>query len=147
MQSHDQRGTRGSALLNVLAVAAPSLCIAHCLGLPLLLAFLPILGLQGILFGMSEKTISLLVVPLCALGIVPGYVRHRKMRVVLIMLAGMILVLLGSFAADGMLRPGAEVPVTVLGSLFLISAALSNIRLSAPEAVCRLHRHAREDIL
>jgi len=147
MDFKDQPTTRGSAVLNVLSIAGPSICIVHCLAMPILVALLPVLGLRGLVGGINEQLIALAVVPLCALAIVPGFLRHGRKRVVVMMVAGMACVLFGSFAADHMIRVGAETPVVVLGSLLLASAGLLNIRLTACKQECALHSHPSHDHL
>ncbi len=141
MDFKGQAATRGSAVLNVLAVAGPSLCIVHCLAMPLLVAMLPVVGSHGMLAGVDEQMIALAVVPLCALAIVPGFLKHGRKRVVVMMLAGMACVLFGSFAADHVIQLGAEAPVVVLGSLLLASAGLLNIKLTACKQQCAFHAH------
>jgi len=141
MDFKDQPATRGSAVLNVLAIAGPSICIVHCLAMPMLVALLPVLGLRGMLGGINEQLITLAVLPLCALAIVPGFLKHGRKRVVVMMLAGMACVLFGSFAADHVIQLGAETPVVVLGSLLLAAAGLLNIRLTACKQECAFHSH------
>lgn len=147
MDFRGQSGTRGSAVLNVLAIAGPSLCIVHCLAMPLLVALLPVIGLRGALAGLNEQMISLAVVPLCALAIVPGFLKHGRKRVVAMMLAGMACVLFGSFAADHVIQLGAETPVVVLGSLLLAAAGLLNIKLTACKQECAFHVHHSQESL
>ncbi|HEY9870793.1 MAG TPA: MerC domain-containing protein [Candidatus Obscuribacterales bacterium] len=146
MNLKEQSQLSGATVLNVLSVAGPSICIVHCLAMPFLVALLPVLGMKGLLFGISEQAACLLVVPLCALAIVPGYLKHGRKPVLLLMLAGMALVLFGSFAATALLTERAEMPVSVLGSLCLISAGLMNMRLTTCKQECPLNHPAHDDL-
>ncbi|MBX9879296.1 MAG: MerC domain-containing protein [Candidatus Obscuribacterales bacterium] len=128
---------RGAAFCNVLSVVGPSVCIVHCLTMPILLAVLPAFGLSRSVFGLSDQTIALIILPLCALAIIPGYFKHGKKRVLASMCFGFSLVIFGSFFADNLLGPSGEIPVNVLGSVFLITASVLNHRLRS----CFGHDH------
>ncbi|MBX9771240.1 MAG: MerC domain-containing protein [Candidatus Obscuribacterales bacterium] len=137
MESNTSWSERGAAFCNVLSVVGPSVCIVHCLAMPILLAVMPAFGLSKSLFGLNDQTIALIILPLCALAIVPGYFKHGQKRVLLSMFLGFSLVIFGSFFAENMIGPTGEIPVNVLGSVFLITASVMNHRLRS----CFGHDH------
>lgn len=128
---------RGAAFCNVLSVVGPSVCIVHCLAMPVLLAVLPAFGLSRSVFGLSDQTIALIILPLCALAIIPGYLKHGKKRVLASMCLGFSLVIFGSFFAEKLWGHSGEIPINVLGSVFLITASVLNHRLRS----CFGHDH------
>jgi len=102
------------------------LCLVHCLALPLLLLLLP--GVVG-LFALSEAfhyVAFALVVPfaLCAFWL--GYRHHRTLPPALLGLAGITCLALALLPDIG---EGAEVWITVSGSLLLITGHVMNWRL------------------
>lgn len=137
MESNSSWMEKGAAFCNVLSVVGPSVCIVHCLAMPVLLAVLPAFGLSRNFFGVSDQTIALIILPLCALAIIPGYFKHGKKRVLTAMSLGFSLVIFGSFFADNVCGHTAEIPINVMGSVFLIAASVMNHRLRS----CFGHDH------
>lgn len=137
MDSNTSWSERGAAFCNVLSVVGPSVCIVHCLAMPVLLAVLPAFGLSRSIFGLNDQTIALIILPLCLLAIIPGYFKHGQKRVLAAMCLGFSLVVFGSFFAEQMFGGISEIPINVLGSVFLISASVMNHRLRS----CFGHDH------
>lgn len=107
---------------DVLGIGASGLCAVHCLVMPFVLSALPFLS-NGML---SEETVhwSLagFVVTFCFMGILPGYLQHRKHRVLMPMLFGLTLVLLATFVLD----ESMELPVITLGNALVITSHFLN---------------------
>lgn len=124
--------TKKPTLLQILSVAGPLVCLVHCLAVPLFIGLLPALtGSHSHPFGLDDHVMAFLVLPVCAAAIVPGYMRHRHKRVLVFMAVGMSSVIFGSFFAEPLIRlPGAEIPINMAGSLFLVTASLLNLRLA-----------------
>ena len=109
-------------------MSASLLCLIHCLALPLLLLLLP--GVLG-LFAQSEAfhyVALALVVPsaLAAFGL--GYRRHRALLPALLGFNGVICLVI-ALLPD--LVEGAELRITVVGSLLLVAGHTMNWRLRA----------------
>ncbi|MGX9721412.1 MerC family mercury resistance protein [Stenotrophomonas acidaminiphila] len=112
-----------AALFDASAVALSSLCLLHCLALPLLAALLPLFG------AWSEAewvhgVFVLIAAPLTSYALWRAH-RHRPLPVALWLLAGSGLALLLAGACGG-LGERAETPLTVAGSLALAGAHLWN---------------------
>lgn len=137
MDSNSPWMEKGAAFCNVLSVVGPSVCIVHCLAMPILLAVLPAFGLSRSFFGLSDQTLALIILPLCALAIIPGYLKHGQKKVLVFMSLGFSLVIFGSFFAESLFGHIGEIPVNVLGSIFLIAASVTNHRLRS----CFGHDH------
>ncbi len=132
MESNTSWSERGAAFCNVLSVVGPSVCIVHCLAMPVLLAVMPAIDL-----GISDETLALIILPFCALAITLGYLKHGQKKVLASMCIGLSLVIFGSFFAENMIGPAGEIPINVLGSVFLIAASVMNHRLRS----CFGHDH------
>jgi len=110
------------------AISGSLICLLHCLALPVLLLLVP--GTM-LLFVQSEAfhVVALaLLAPSAALAFWLGYRRHRVGYVALSGMAGIVLLAMALLPGIG---EGAELSLTVAGSLFLIIGHLVNWRLRA----------------
>jgi hypothetical protein len=109
-----------------LGVFLSAACFVHCVFTPVVLSpsavtahFLP----------SEEKTHRVLAASVALVGgfaIISFYRRHRRARVVLLMVTGLPLIFGGAYWGDRFPSHAAEVSVTMLGSGFLISSHLIN---------------------
>ncbi|HLF11655.1 MAG TPA: MerC domain-containing protein [Gammaproteobacteria bacterium] len=118
------------------AIALSTICIVHCLAMPLVVAVLPIAAIS---FGGNAHFHSFmlwLVVPSSVVGFGLGFRVHRRASIVL--LGGTALVVLATAALWGHAAWSAlvEVTVSVAASVVLAAAHWRNFR-----EVRRLHRH------
>jgi hypothetical protein len=108
-----------------LGIGLASLCLVHCLALPLIVSALPMLATALHLPEQFHVAMVLLAVPLSGVALVRGYAMHRR---VLPALAGgaalALLVAAVAFAPD----KGWETGLTVVASLMLAGAHLWNLR-------------------
>lgn len=122
--------TRHAALLDTGAIALSSLCLLHCLALPLLAAALPLFGawaeaewVHGIFVGIA--------LPLTGFALWRAH-RQQPLPAVAWTAAAMGLALLLAGALEWPSH-GSETAVTVVGSLLLAATHVWNAR--------RRHRH------
>lgn len=127
-----------------LSIIGPSVCAVHCLAMPLIIAVLPIMGMKGLPLGLNEQVLALLVIPLCLMGLIPGYLRHRRKYVLYMMATGFSFIIFGSYWADSLLTNGAEVPFNLIGASILIVTSVTNYRLTHSHAhvhgACQAHQ-------
>lgn len=118
-----------------IAIALSTICIVHCLAVPLIVAVLPIaaFGFGG---GHFHALMLWVVVPTSALGFVLGWRVHRRRRIVALGAAAVIALAAVSIYAHGVWPLLAEAGASVAASLALASAHWMNFR-----EVKRLHRH------
>ncbi|MFT3763335.1 MAG: MerC domain-containing protein [Pseudoxanthomonas sp.] len=117
-------------LFDASAIALSTLCLIHCLALPLLAAALPLLGV----WAEDERVHIAFVIVAAPLTGYALWRAHRHRRLPLALRALAVLGLLGLLAgALGWPREAWETPITVAGSLMLASAHLWNWS--------RYHRH------
>lgn len=138
-----------------LGICLSVLCLAHCLGTPLILALVPVSiwgtishfllpsesSQSGLHWGLHS--LFLILVPTLALvSFVPGYRRHRSFSVVVWAVGGTLGLILGVLDEQIWhffeLHVGAPTPVlTVIGALALIRAHWLNRKLCQ----CCAHGH------
>jgi peptidoglycan/LPS O-acetylase OafA/YrhL len=90
---------------------------------PLLLVVLPALE---ILERQTHALFALSILCIGLLAFVPGYRRHRRRRVVLLVLVGFGMLSAGVLVPEAAMSETAEVVLTVLGGATLITAHLRN---------------------
>ncbi len=112
--------------LDNLGACASSLCLVHCVCMPLILAFAPTLA--HVIPGdeLTHRLLGLLVVSAGVPSFWIGYRKHRKKRVLAAGLAGIGLVLGALATGDRFNSHAAEIAVTMLGSSVLTLAHLAN---------------------
>jgi hypothetical protein len=98
------------------------LCIVHCLLTPVLLSLSTVFAH----FLPSEERIHRLLAVFIALvgaiALVRCFQRHRRRRVIFLMAGGLACIFLAAFQGDRLHSHVAEIGVTFLGSLLMISA-------------------------
>jgi uncharacterized membrane protein len=112
-------------MIEALAIGATVACLVHCLALPLLFAAIPVLAATMPLPVNFHVIALLLAVPATAGALFAGYRRHRLAKPLIAGTFGLTLLTLGALAWHS---TALEVPVTVVGSLFIAAAHLANWR-------------------
>ncbi len=111
--------------LDGMAISASTLCMVHCLGLPILLAALPAVA-DRIDPGEGFHLLMLiLATPTSAFALLSGWRKHRAHRPLVAGALGLFLM------ASGILFSGndvAEIVLTVSGSVLLAAAHIANWR-------------------
>jgi len=109
-----------------LGIAASALCFAHCVVTPLVLS----LSSVWAHFLPSEERIhrilAVLVAGIGCLAMVSGYRRHRRSRVLLLMIVGLSAIIAGAYFGDRLPSHLAEVAVTLAGSSAMMTAHFLN---------------------
>lgn len=105
-----------------LGVWTSALCVVHCLLTPLLLSFSAVLA--HLLPGEERvhRTLALLVALFGTMGLLPGFRRHRRTSVLVLMLAGLSCVAGAAWFGARLPTPLLEVAITFCGSGLMITA-------------------------
>jgi hypothetical protein len=131
-----QPSMTASRYLDRIAIALSTICIVHCLAMPLLVAALPIVAVAFGTDGHFHALMLWLVVPTSALGFGFGFKVHHVAGIVLLGAAAVaVLAVVALWGHDHWDR-GVEVGVNVVASLLLATAHWRNFR-----EVRRRHRH------
>ena len=124
----NDRLIKPAGLLDRTAIALSSLCVVHCLALPVLIAVLPFLAHFGDDHWHAEVLIVVLPVSLLAFSL--GYRRHRNRPVIAAGLDGAMLLVIGGTVVHATFGTVADRIVTIVASLLLAIAHYRNNRLS-----------------
>ncbi len=104
-----------------LGIAASTFCFLHCVVTPIVFS----LSIVSAHFLPSEeRTHRVLAVVVSAIGgiaAVSGYTKHRRVRVITLIAAGLFCIFFGAYWGDHLPSHQAEVAVTLLGSCLMIA--------------------------
>jgi uncharacterized membrane protein (UPF0136 family) len=124
---HNSRQTIVS--MDALGIFASTVCLIHCLAMPLVVAFLPLLGLEFLEGHGAHQALAGFVVAFGLLAILPGYMKHRKPAVLAGLVIGLTFVLAATFGYAVGLSESAELPLITVGNLVLVVSHLFNRQL------------------
>ncbi len=110
------------ALWDRLGIAASTLCLAHCLLLPIVAAALPAFGLSWVGEGAVHTALGVAIASIAMLAFVPGYRRHRRGSVPTLAAIGLVLLVLGVIAETAWMHEIMGSVSTTSGSVMLIAA-------------------------
>ncbi len=127
IQEHSSR--QAIVSMDSLGIIASTLCLIHCLAMPLVVAFLPLFGLQFLEGHGAHLALAGFVVAFGLLAILPGYMKHRKPAVLAGLVVGLTLVLSATFGYAVGLSESAELPLITVGNLVLVVSHLFNRQL------------------
>ena len=127
---------RWKDFIDVLSIIAPIICLFDCIVLPAMAILLPFVSVKQMMHGISDQMIALIVLGICMTAILPGFLRHRNRRVLILFGSGISLLFFVSFAGER-LDQAVHVAMTLAVSFLLIKANLANKKLLA----CSCHHH------
>lgn len=125
-----------------LGVAASSLCLAHCLLLPVFTTFLPVLGTQFLGGESVHRALGLAILAISAAAFIPGYRRHRQRKASAMAAVGLALLLPGMAGIAALEE--IETALTMAGGVLLIRAHLLNRSFCRTCRVCRTETGCRQ---
>lgn len=130
------------SLADRIGLVVSGVCVVHCLLVPVVLATLPLWPLASVLHGWLHPVIALILVPTTLVATVSGYRKHRRKRIVALLMLGLAVVL--AAGGWGFVHPGAvvETAMTLAGSGLLVTGHWRNWRADrcCDEAVaCTTH--------
>jgi hypothetical protein len=109
-----------------LGIVASALCFLHCILTPVALSLSAVGAHYLPSDEIGHRVIAVLVSATGGLAMFTGYRRHRRARVILLMLGGLLLIFAGAYWGDRLQSHAAEIAVTMTGSLLMIGAHLLN---------------------
>ncbi|HMP50721.1 MAG TPA: MerC domain-containing protein, partial [Candidatus Melainabacteria bacterium] len=82
---------RWKDFIDVLSIIAPIICLFDCIVLPAMAILLPFVSVKQMMHGISDQMIALVVLGICMTAILPGFLRHRSRRVLVLFGSGISL--------------------------------------------------------
>jgi hypothetical protein len=134
--SNDHHSMSASRYLDRIAITLSTICIVHCLAMPVLVAALPVLAIAVGTDGHFHELMLWLVVPTSALGFGLGYKVHGNAAIIAAGTAAVVVLAVVALWGHDHWNRTVEVSVNVLASLLLASAHWRNFR-----EVRRRHLH------
>ena len=118
------------------AVCFSSLCILHCLLLPVLLVAYPI----GILVTLSDEIFHQIMVslalPLSLMSLYVGYGHHKRNQLIVFGGIGLVTLMLPLVVPHELISESGETWLTVSGAMILCLAHVANFRLCTADQAC-----------
>jgi peptidoglycan/LPS O-acetylase OafA/YrhL len=99
-----------------------TLCVIHCLLTPVLLSISAVSAHFLPSEERTHRTLAVVIAMLGAIALVKGYRRHRSSRVLVFMVVGLGFIFGGAYWGNHLPSHGAEVLITLVGSVFMIAA-------------------------
>jgi len=120
-------------------MTASTLCLLHCLAMPLLMAAFPMLGLAHEHDSFHNSILAAVSIPVL-LSLLPGYLRHRDPAVLVLGFLGLGSFLGAVFILSPVYGEMAEAAGAVLSGVLLLTAHIRNRRFCAR---CASSAHAK----
>lgn len=118
------------------AICFSSLCILHCLLLPVLLVAYPI----GIVVTLSDEIFHQIMVsvalPLSLVSLYVGYGHHKRNQLIVLGGIGIVMLVLPLTTPHELISESGETWLTVVGAVILCMAHVVNFRLCTVDQAC-----------
>lgn len=117
---------RVRAAADILGVGLSVLCLIHCLVLPVLIAFAPVLlkNLPG--DDATHRTLAVVIGLVGFLAFRSGYKVHRRRWLLWLFSLGLLLIAVAAALGEAVLTGYGEAAITVVGGILLVTAHLFN---------------------
>lgn len=117
-----------SGFFDRLGIILSSLCMLHCLAMPLVTTYVSVAGMEFFAEDLAHRVLLVLLAGTGLSAFIPGLRRHRDWTVGLLAALGFGLVAFGAFGVHELLGHEFELLVNLLGSAGLIGAHILNFR-------------------
>lgn len=128
------RETRKTGAADVCAVTLSSLCVLHCLALPVLIVLVPSLAVLPIAEEKFHFFLVFLVIPVSISALYLGCRRHRRWAVLFWGLTGVGVLILTALYGHEFLGEKGEKIMTVAGAALIAVSHILNFRLCRARA-------------
>ncbi len=124
----DNRPSNGGGILDHVAIALSSLCLIHCLLLPVVIVALPLIAQ----FAQTHFHVQMLivVVPVSMIAFVLAYRRHGNKAIIGWGIAGIVIMFVGGTIAHTNYGILADTLLTMAGAIILATSHYLNNRLA-----------------
>jgi peptidoglycan/LPS O-acetylase OafA/YrhL len=105
----------------------------HCISMPLLIGILPTIGLSFLEGHAAHRLLAFFVVGFALAAVLPAYLKHRRLPVLIAMIVGVGLVLAATFGAGKAFPENYELPLITIGNLIVVFTHWRNRKLVRPQ--------------
>ena len=105
-----------------MGIWASALCIVHCLLTPILLSMSAVFAHFLPSEERTHRSLAVFIAFVGAIALVRGFRAHRRIRVIGLMATGLACIFFAAYLGDRLPAHWAEVAITFLGSILMISA-------------------------
>ena len=105
-----------------MGIWASALCIVHCLLTPILLSMSAVFAHFLPSEERTHRSLAVFIAFVGAIALVRGFRAHRRIRVIGLMATGLACIFFAAYWGDRLPIHGAEVGITFIGSILMISA-------------------------
>ncbi len=124
-----KRDSKLIAALDMAGMTASTLCLIHCLAMPVIIALIPTFAAQLFESEWFHVVLAFAVLAFCLLAFIPGYSRHHDKRLIWIGVVGLSFVFFATFVARYWSEQ-AEIGLVTVGNLVLVAGHLLNRKLT-----------------
>lgn len=124
------------ALGEFLSIAAPIICLFDCVVLPVMAVVLPFIGLNQMVHGISDQFLTMLVLAICLPVLVPGILKHKNVKVALLLSLAACLMLFTNMLGEALDHTFHAILTACTSILFLRANYLNRKLLS-----CKCSHH------
>jgi hypothetical protein len=114
---------------DLFAVSSSGLCMIHCLAMPVLLIFLPVLSASVLSGDTFHAAILWFILPTSLVALTLGCWRHKDRYVAVLCAIGLVVILVAARFGDALFGEIGERILTTAGSLVLIAGHFRNFSL------------------
>ena len=130
-----------SPVTDYAGMTGSTLCVAHCVLTPVIMAVAPVVSLSLIEGEAIHQTLVVAVAGIATLAFGLGYRVHRDLRLPLLAAAALGILSIAAFAPEGMLNETGETALTVAGGGVMILAHWFNRLFCRTCKPCREQEH------
>ena len=116
-------------MADLFAVSSSGLCMIHCLAMPVLLIFLPVLSASVLSGDTFHAAILWFILPTSLVALTLGCWRHKDRYVAVLCAIGLVVILVAARFGDALFGEIGERILTTAGSLVLITGHFRNFSL------------------
>ena len=99
-----------------------ALCVVHCLLTPVLISFSAVIAHLLPAEESVHRSLAMLVASFGAFALIAGFRKHRRTLILFLMLGGLSCIAGAAWFGDKLPSHAAEVMITFLGSVFMVTA-------------------------
>lgn len=125
---HENSNNNEKKNLDGISIWLSSICLIHCLTLPLITISIPFFGKY--MEGHFHSLMLFIVIPISIIALTKGYQNHKNIIIVIVGLFGGITVIIGATYVHYMSNYSSDTLVTISGSVLLALAHFFNNRSS-----------------